>query len=814
MGNLTKKVIITIVLVSILPIAFFTYYITSIVKLGTNDNVNNIVLDKEQEVMSELALKYARHITYQLKKIENEVRVIKDYTTHLYTYQSVIGKLPKSQTYLKHSVFGFYYTPNKTDNSSLIISNITPVTAQMQKEALLTENLDMFFKRAVKNNPAVIRVYLVTAQSMQRIYPWVDFAESVKKGLIHPKFDVTSGSTPYVLSDIKHNPGQKEMWTDSYNDEKYGLIMSCYVPVYVNGRQKGVIGADIILSELFKDVVTKEFKYKGTYIFTTDKTGKVLISSKEAKGEVNNDALRKIVLQSKFGESTISEINVGGTPKLIASTSLIPPGWNLGLVNSKNDVLIASGMDITKADNSILKQRMWYIAIFLIILFMVTGIVLGKKFIAPITDLAIASKVIADGDLDYRIKSTRTDEIGQLANNLDLLVQDIKRYKTDGVEEGGKIKDQMDALTTENQQLKTEVSKSQDMVNTLQAHISKSQETVENLKWTRSESEKSLSNLEKMRLEFQSRNKELEQQLQELQKQLNESKVKFEDLQKKLQGKEEETTKLQNVQKEVDKVKEASKETISNSEKVRLEFQNRNKELEQQLQELQKQLNESKMKFEDLQKKLQGKEEEIIKLRNVQKEADKVKEVSKETTSLKESVATKESIVVKEPVITKESTVVKESVVPKEELKPEVQKPKVQTEIPKPKMNLPLVDELPVDKNVLIVDSEGGMLNIFRDIMYKLGYTIHVARDAQAALQKLTFGQYDLIIADTKFSDMSVDKFYESLYETDIVLAKCIIFFMSDKVDEKTKSFIEKTGNHYVAKSVTKEILEGLLKKT
>lgn len=67
------------------------------------------------------------------------------------------------------------------------------------------------------------------------------------------------------------------------------------------------------------------------------------------------------------------------------------------------------------------------VAVFLFVLTMFAGFILGRLFVKPLEGLKEGIKRLADGDLDYTLKPKGGDELGQLAAYFDEMTEGVKR---------------------------------------------------------------------------------------------------------------------------------------------------------------------------------------------------------------------------------------------------------------------------------------------------------------------------------------------------------------------------------------------------
>ena len=68
------------------------------------------------------------------------------------------------------------------------------------------------------------------------------------------------------------------------------------------------------------------------------------------------------------------------------------------------------------------------LVILLTIIVAFLGLILAKRLVNPIIDMALEAKIIASGDYERKIKADREDEIGQLGGSINTITKQIKNY--------------------------------------------------------------------------------------------------------------------------------------------------------------------------------------------------------------------------------------------------------------------------------------------------------------------------------------------------------------------------------------------------
>lgn len=109
---------------------------------------------------------------------------------------------------------------------------------------------------------------------------------------------------------------------------------------------------------------------------------------------------------------------------------------------------------------------------------------------------------------------------------------------------------------------------------------------------------------------------------------------------------------------------------------------------------------------------------------------------------------------------------------------------------------------------VLVVDDEPGIVEVLREVLTSVGYSVDTATNGAEALSRVSSGLYDAIISDLCMPEVSGRQFYEMVREIRPDLARRIIFVTGDTVSPDSRSFLEGTGNRWFSKPFDIEEIE------
>jgi two-component system NtrC family sensor kinase len=89
---------------------------------------------------------------------------------------------------------------------------------------------------------------------------------------------------------------------------------------------------------------------------------------------------------------------------------------------------------------------------------------------------------------------------------------------------------------------------------------------------------------------------------------------------------------------------------------------------------------------------------------------------------------------------------------------------------------------------------------VLETVLTDVGYQVDSAANGQQALQSIESCRYDLIISDMCMPEVDGEQLYETIRAKDPRLARRILFLTGDTVNNKSRSFLERTGNRWLSK--------------
>ncbi|MFV9505952.1 MAG: cache domain-containing protein [Oscillochloridaceae bacterium umkhey_bin13] len=223
------------------------------------------------------------------------------------------------------------------------------------------------------------------------------------------------------------------VWSDAYVDANTGLLTTtCATPIYdLSGRFIGVVAFDLLLQTIQQDILSVDIGPEG-YALLLNETGQVIVGPDMDTGgarwddsfrgkdllAVSNPELRAVVEQMIANEDGVALITDNGQSTYIAFAPVPTAGWSVALVIPAEQVsrpALETGARIEERQNALQRQLQLLLGA-LGLLITALGLFLAHSFTRRITAVRQGVQAVAGGDLNRRIPTAGSDEIGQLVD--------------------------------------------------------------------------------------------------------------------------------------------------------------------------------------------------------------------------------------------------------------------------------------------------------------------------------------------------------------------------------------------------------------
>lgn len=235
-----------------------------------------------------------------------------------------------------------------------------------------------------------------------------------------------------------------------YNNE---LVTSIFLPMIVNGKLKGIFGADFTLDAI--QSATGQYWNKDISYLVLDSKGSVLTSSDYKPGEYINyiDYTKRTVLLNKQKHyvldkdgqivTNVDKIEVSSAMKKIISNALDKKTQTFQF-RDRSNILVCAYQPVKLPGNSepwsviVFQKQTDYMTLMVLLLMFVILISLcifityrsiNKNVLSPVLKIQQDMTRIAAGELDVRIDVPHPNEIGELAGNINRMVDSLRQHQ-------------------------------------------------------------------------------------------------------------------------------------------------------------------------------------------------------------------------------------------------------------------------------------------------------------------------------------------------------------------------------------------------
>lgn len=276
---------------------------------------------------------------------------------------------------------GVYYTTKnrKDDGAAVFYSGYVPIgEAEKQKVNRLFATQDLM-KNILKSHSMAASIYFNTHDSLNVIYPYFDVLEQYP-----PYMDIPSYNF-YYEADLEHNPTKDVQWTDAYLDPAgHGWMASAIAPVYNGNFLEGVVGIDITIDTITKEVLDLKIPWNGYgvligedgTILALPEQGEDVWGLKELKDHSYSEAvyqdtfkpdnfniykredLKALGNQIKNKDNGLKNIKLGDNQQLVSWSTIPATGWKLLVMVEENNLY----KDVNDMSKQLFKIGMFMVA--------------------------------------------------------------------------------------------------------------------------------------------------------------------------------------------------------------------------------------------------------------------------------------------------------------------------------------------------------------------------------------------------------------------------------------------------------------------
>jgi|GEM_PF-671046 len=445
----------TLVPISIIAILLLlTYYL--MINYITNENEKNIINNARNSLI------YS--VDRESSIIENKMKSIADSHKNIFTRVDHYYKNSDKYTILNDKVkfdkdkYGLVFQKEDiggADSMSFLFTKLS--RDEIEHYLTKTQWFDIALKNAVEANEAVVASWLIDSNAMIRYYPFIELHNYMSD--VSNFFDWSF----YYEANRKHNPTKKALWSSIYLDPAMNGWMTSYIqPVYDNqDKFRGVVGVDVPIKSLAKEVLADDIPFNGEVFLTDDKGMIIAISDKLnlfldlvklRKNDKNELVIHEVLKPKehnllKHQNKTISsqfknyfeegrqtgEFNYKNKNFLVENRDIDGTNWKVFFLIEKNKVIEESLVLHQFATKVAMFVLLFLILVLLVILYINFRRTkrLSNQLAQPIVELSNNTGKLHNYKKQEKVSVT---EIDKLLSNFDSMAKEV-RYNRRNLEE-------------------------------------------------------------------------------------------------------------------------------------------------------------------------------------------------------------------------------------------------------------------------------------------------------------------------------------------------------------------------------------------
>lgn len=393
------------------------------------ENIATVEALANQE-LSRLVQSHADSIEQQLNGVTELTELLRQETEQVLAYPDPHVREPDDRYAL--SPDGVYYTHHEDGGAAVFFSGFVKFNKEIEAKIMQLSRIDGTLKRVVEINPLVIQAYFNTHDSVNRIWPYFDVLSQYETHMNIPSYNF------YYDADAAHNPERKTVWIDAYLDPAgHGWMVSSISPVYRGDFLEGVIGLDITLDVIIKQVLSLPIPWEGFAVLIS-KDGTLLALPQRAESlfkvhELTSHHYSETVKQEQFkpdqfniyqrqdlAELTQALQETGNPvmrvsldqPYVVASQFLSSTGWRLAVFAPEHEIFKPAkqlAANLTRVGWYLVIGLVFFYTLFFIFLYQ-RAKALSRQISEPLNGIQRMAKQIGDGNFSPDVPDYSVNE--------------------------------------------------------------------------------------------------------------------------------------------------------------------------------------------------------------------------------------------------------------------------------------------------------------------------------------------------------------------------------------------------------------------
>jgi GAF domain-containing protein/HAMP domain-containing protein len=445
--NLRAKLILgnlLITFIAIVGMGYYVYFRTQESNTILTTQLESSVRNKAEEKLYTTSKEQAALLNGFFESMGNNISMLSKIEKNMLSEETSLN----SGIYWDAKVSLFRLPSGSWDNSNTEVASIfipadVELTDNLVSKLNVVKQTELIAPTILLDNPDIIAIYFGGTSKETVYFPNIDLAN-----IVPADFNVT-GRPWYTAASPEQNPEGNVVWSTPYQDAALnGLVITTSIPVFDSfNKFQGVSAMDIQLNRITSLVSAIHIGETG-YAFLIDKDNR-LIALPEAGyadfgvtsetlplGEIL-DQTKQTNMSSDFSEvlnrksssdNLIITLNIGGVERFIVYQQIPVLQYSLIIIVPSEELLLESSTvkaQTLEETKNIITTSVLLVAIILAIA-SIAALAVGNNLTAPLKSLTSIANEIINGNYDAKAEVQNQDEIGILAETLNIMTTAIK----------------------------------------------------------------------------------------------------------------------------------------------------------------------------------------------------------------------------------------------------------------------------------------------------------------------------------------------------------------------------------------------------
>jgi GAF domain-containing protein/HAMP domain-containing protein len=445
--NLRAKLILgnlLITFIAIVGMGYYVYFRTQESNTILTTQLESSVRNKAEEKLYTTSKEQAALLNGFFESMGNNISMLSKIEKNMLSEETSLN----SGIYWDAKVSLFRLPSGSWDNSNTEVASIfipadVELTDNLVSKLNVVKQTELIAPTILLDNPDIIAIYFGGTSKETVYFPNIDLAN-----IVPADFNVT-GRPWYTAASPEQNPEGNVVWSTPYQDAALnGLVITTSIPVFDSfNKFQGVSAMDIQLNRITSLVSAIHIGETG-YAFLIDKDNR-LIALPEAGyadfgvtsetlplGEIL-DQTKQTNMSSDFSEvlnrksssdNLLITLNISGVERFIVYQQIPVLQYSLIIIIPSEELLLESSTvkaQTLEETKNIITTSVLLVAIILAIASIAT-LAVGNSLTAPLKSLTSIANEIINGNYDAKAEVQNQDEIGILAETLNIMTTAIK----------------------------------------------------------------------------------------------------------------------------------------------------------------------------------------------------------------------------------------------------------------------------------------------------------------------------------------------------------------------------------------------------